>query len=1454
MAAQPERSFGKSFNRVGRLENAWAGALAQEDTARALERLRRVYPRFEEFGDQVAPMWLDFQMSLLTPRFLPGLTDEDFNQLRTIGARIAASGAFELPRTWWPLIDASAARGTPADIQRAHRMLTDIYTATTTRDEFRLHAAARLAQLEAVADEQLAVYADVVTRLPHPPAEVAGLVGGILNVGFDSADDQLRRAYALAGRIGGPPRSDTTFALGLGELLLFDRTEVAARMFETVLSRSAGHTEAMRGLLAAHLHARDFRMAVAVGARYPNLAPRARDLLILCQVLAWFEVRWTSTNPLLASATPPVTSARLAEIASGRDTGPWRDYALGRAYLLDGDAERARDALADVRVPGNADPDVLYHLGWAHLLCKNALGVRSSYEALDGSGRWALGCLLQDADPGAALPSPEPTAPEPMRAVAAARKALIGDGPIPAAIDLQSLVTPNAVQADLFEALRTALGVAVARKQTSELNALLRQALFNRLPAAERLIWTALALRTSDPDRSRQMLVRARDLGRDRAAVLLAHDALQNGRIDEVHDLLRDVRGPKAELLAAWADAHRGAHDVAASRFAELSGRGLAQAGYATALLSLRTAAEEWANGRLEQARTAAVRASTELRAATTRGMGRFEVSLLDHAARLLASATSAEELTWQDVSDQPWTARLLALVRLVRAPESVDAALIQSLADWPRNPADDAAAVGAMLRVALFAEDSSARAEATRFLIQLDKRSPNTETARAARAAAECVALRDGDGLESLPEEPLSALVGAAAALDDSNREEAVRNLRAAHAEDAASRMAVLVTLLADALEGRGLPSPLPFTASTNVETALAAAAAAGQVASGNAAAAADSMLRADGFVDRRRALPYLVQHAAKRGRKDAFATALAPIVREAAGKAEEPGGIGSLAAARYATVIGDFETAEQAWRRALDAVRLDEDRRAELRDEYGRFLSHQAAIADIDGDRATALDRLRAAARFRPGRASRVLGDLQAEKEVSTLLRALFPGSPIVDEQRPGRHVRLAELIAANEELGDVIWNGPSGEILDRWTSAAASTGTDIELWHVIAALAREDALARPAREPATDLARVQATALWALLLAEPLLRTHFEQRTLPDEADDEFRDELIEDLLVGLKARFTQAVAEGDLHTAKTCAGGLDGVRAGIAGAEVLLIDTSFSAVHNALVGEDDEFAPFAARAGRLIDEWGAELVESAERTLTDSDAIRALGADSGLDKNYAGAIKELDIVVQLVVPQKLALRTALRWGYDWWASMHNQGGVEEAVEAIDTVAAFAALLELSCTKGQAHVAENKALCDYHYAVGLSRMRLARKSTKAKSLQLLDECCTAMREALAWNPDEDAATRELCRARGRILFQRGEYGAAERELRDLRDNNREIAVLFHNYGIRRYDEARALLRIARTRQQLEAVYDPADEAERMLLQAVRFDPTDPNIRENVGLVEGLNRDINSKRLGLV
>jgi tetratricopeptide (TPR) repeat protein len=1430
---------------------------ARADASRALDGLRRLYPRFEALGEASAPLWPSFLESVLDARFFPYLGEADFDGLGAFGDRLAAARVIAPAQSRWLIAEASVARGTAIDLQRAYRLLTELCQAPWIQDDIRLGAAAKLARLGAVGDPQLAVYADVLTRRADPPAEVANLVAAILNVGFDSEAERLRLACSLAMRLGDPAaRADTAIAVGLGELLLRQRPRSAARLFAAALVHTAGHAEALRGLISAHLHARDYSPAIAAAHKAAAaLDPRCADLLILCQMLAWLEVRWSSGALTLASAAPPATAARLAEIAPGCDTGPWRDYALGRACLIEGDARQAQTLLTKVLDTGQSDTDIHYHAAWAHLLCRNPEGVRASYDALGGeAGSWALGCLLQDAEPGQELPAPLPVAPNGFERVAAAREALIADGQLLVTLDVRCLITPGARQTDLFEALRTALAVAVVRGLPFEPEAF-SPPLFARLPAAERLIWTALALHTSDPERSRLMLRHALELGQNRAALLLAVDAVHSGRPGEVRELLRDIRGPKAALLAAWADAHGGAGADAAAHFSTLSGLRLARADYAMALLALRDTADAWAHGNFDNAQAHARNAVTQLSTATTHGTGRFKVSLLKLVAELLASTMDPADVNWQDAAAQPWTARLLGLARLVRAPESVDADLVQRLAEWLPPETHSAALAQAALRVVLLAEDGAARQEAASILIQLSERSTDPDISRAARRGAAATRLRNGDKPADVPGDPLTALVGAGLALTGSDPAEAVRRLRAVESESGQAGQVALATVLANALEGTTPPNPLPFDAPATVAAALSVAAAIGLASAGDPVAAADAVLEAalahqhemTNLLDLRRLLPHLLVSATKRGHRDAATMVLAPAMRQAV--ADEHGS-GGLAVACYATLLGDFETAERAWRDLLERTPAQDDQVAEIRREYGRFLCHRAARADLDGDRPAARAHLRLAALYVPDKAREMFAQLESEQLVVTLINTIFPGSPLSESRWRARHPRLAELITANPDLRHALRSGRGGVILSLWQLASLDAGHDIELWHTLAILAREDTFARPVGPPTTDQARITATALWSVLLTDPALRAHFARLTLPAEADEAFRDEITEALLADQKARLTQALAHNDPDAAQRCLHGLDALQRGLTATRRLLDEGPFMAMAVHLAGDEAAFAPIVERVGKLLDAWGADLVAAAERTLTDGEAIRQLGEHSKLDKNYEAALSVLTIALRLQRPPSNVLYAALDWGYHWFLCLYDQDDDEAATAALDVVTPFAKLLMPRCTPGRGHTAENKALGWFSYARGLSAVRSARKAGGTRRAELFATARDLHKESNAWNSEWTPPKQAMCRAEGERLFAIGEFAEAERVLRDLNDDNEQIGVLYNNYGVDRVRDVRALLRVAESAEHVDAAQDFADEAERMHLQALRFQPDDPVIYGNIDSIAEIRNSIARKR----
>ena len=1480
MTTQPERSFGRYFSRAGRLENSWASAVAQTDSARALERLRALYRRFERQPAGAAHLWLPFQESVLDARFAGLLTDHDFERLSAVGQQSMIAARGNLTEAWSPLIEASLARQTAEGRQRAYILLTGLYWSSLVSEEERRRSAVTLAGFGVVGEEQLAVYADVAS-LPLPMPEVLALIDRVLQVGFDDDDQRLGRAYSLAVKLGDRvQRTDAVFALALGELLLNRRPQAALRHFQTVHAHDASDAEALRGVIAAHMHAREFSAAVSAATAATSSSPRCAELLALCRQLAWLDAPHSLTEIEAPDDSPPWTAARLAEVAPGRDTGPWLDYAIGRTHLLDGEAEQARRFLAPLPAAGLADPDVLYHAAWAGLLCQDVETVRTAFDALAAQpGSWALGCLLQDAAPGQAMPEPAPLVPSSFRAVAQAREALAGQGAASAPVDRLPLTLRDATRPDLFEALRTALGVAVARDDGPALESLIRQPLFARLPAAERLLWTGLAVRSFDPERARQQLHRALALGRKRAALILAVDALDDGRPDEARELLDGVTGPKAALALAWTDARTGALPQAVERFETLAQRGCAQADYALGLLALRDAAGAWARERTGQAKSRAEQAVKALTIASQRAPERFDTTSLAHAARLLAATPDVDSaLPWQEFPAQSWTARQLGFGRLVLAPEATDSPLLHAISRWalrplpestrqsapvPRDyPTEYVALAEAVLRVALLTTDTAICGQAAMLLAGLAERVPAPGIQAAARRAAACAALHAGNETAEASSDPLVALAAMPVVLGGEHtasgraaesRAEAVRILRAAVTEqssDPRPEYGALVALLADALDRGRLPERLPIDLPARAESALALAAAMG--AGGDEEAAAEILLRAlrtadvDDLVDLERVLAVLCIHVARQngGKRDAFATALAPTILRAAKSAGEPGGLGTHPVARYATVVGEFETADRLWLRALDEARADVIRLPRLRAEYGRFLCHRAVLAHLGGRRAQMFGYLRTAATYVPEPAERILRQLEADERVQKLVGGLFPESPILGWQRPGRYRSLDELITSNPDLRAALDEGRREQITGQWRLAVGRDRDgdgrgDIELWHTIAVLSREDALARPPEAAAAAQAGISATAIWMLLLAEPALPSLFGDRPHAAEAEALLRTQLIEELLVSQKVLLTRALAQRHLHAVRAHVHCLDSVRQGTAATRSLAAG-DFTDIA-ARIGSEADFAPISERAVALLAEWGAERITAGQLRLGERTAskrrARAIVAD------YGAAIEEVEIVAQLGLGLKDVLRIALEWHNGWLQSIHGTQDKRVGEHVVRSATRFVDILAPMCTPGQAGQPEVRTIAEHYIELGVFNFDIAP-----------DESIRLLEHARVWNPDAERVPDLLWEAYMRCLevarkhLDRGSLPDAEASMSLVPEGRRMLSTELNNRGVaklsRVYDTVVSFHR-RRTElspaQRANFLPDLLD-AERLLLEAGRLDPNETGIGENLEQIREL------------
>ncbi|WP_406104742.1 hypothetical protein OG698_21390 [Streptomyces sp. NBC_01003] len=816
---EPQRSLRKGLSRRGRLENAWASALDDADPRAGLVSLRAVLTGIEEYQDRTADLWPSFQQSFLGPRFLPHVEAADLDRLAQVGERMAAEGRIGLHQSWVPLADAAVARSDAGDRDFAVSLYTRLYRSAFVHEESRSIGATALARLGADQDDQLAVYVDIFRRYATVPPEVHQMVGYLLGAGFADETGRVERAHAFATQLSaaGLRLAGLDRTLGLGALLLNRETADAAAHFTRACTADPTDGEALRGLIAARLHSGAYAEALtAVRGREAALTPRGAELTDLCRMLEWLELDPGRDGPPGPATPAPLTAVRLATIGDGGDSRPWGRYALGRAQLLEGNADLAAKNLVVVADEFPDRTDLGYHAAWAQLLCgeHEAAGRRCRALLADGDARaWPLGCLLADTDPGHRATDEERTvmkgAAHAFTAVVSARLRL-AEGREPG-VDLawDPLGAEGATVPELLEALRTLLGVEVAGGRRNAVGHLTALSLFGRLPLPEQLLWRGLSALPEDRDRAHFLLEQARGQGHDRATLVLAVTELNAGHPDRAADLLDGVRGPKAELVRARAELALGRTADAGRRLDRLP---TPRARYESGVLALREATALWADGETDRAVQRAGWAAARLIDAQVTGPGALppvpaDAGRLARAARLLAEraarpADGTGAAPWRIVRHHPRTAWLLGLGQLLVEPRGAEPVLVEALVGWAGEAdgptaADvgDARAVEvlamALGRACLLGEVPSVQGELAEALGVLAEAWPLPAVAREARRAASLAgphdetakdadADADADAAAEIRDDPLLALPLAAAALRAGDRADAVRLLRA--------------------------------------------------------------------------------------------------------------------------------------------------------------------------------------------------------------------------------------------------------------------------------------------------------------------------------------------------------------------------------------------------------------------------------------------------------------------------------------------------------------------------------------------------------------------------------------------------------------------------------------------------------------------------------------------------
>ncbi|GAA1557024.1 hypothetical protein GCM10009678_45050 [Actinomadura kijaniata] len=906
-----EGAFGRIFNRDRRLRRRWTAALAEPDPARALARLREIRDGIAADPAGTGGLWPEFQAAMLDPRLLPLLTGDDFAALEDAGARTGAGA-------WWPLIAARAARGEEREAR------------------------------------------ELIGRCPPSlPPEWTGLARELLRVDFGSGLLRVREAGEAARRLAVPGLEGT---LALHALLVGDDPARAAALLE----HAPADETAFAALLAARLRLGEHAAVAALAARPGRPTSRAiEELAELGRALHWLDTPDPTADSTADPTTGPVPVERLVRFTVALHAGEWLDYAIGRTYLLDGDARRAARVLVPLADAFPGRPDWAYHAAWALLLTGDHEGIARLH---DRSPTWATACLLRDAAPDTATPqtAPETAPPAAYADLAAARAALAGGARVP--IESRDWLRTGGPLGDHLEALRTVLGLRYARRAAWPMTQAVESPLFQRLPAPERLRWQGLAALLTDPGRGRALLTEAaRVHGYGRAALALAVHEAREGDLAAARRLLDGpprLEGRKPELLRTWLQARDDDADHASPDRLDALAGDLSRARHAAAHLRLRRAVLGQDHSDTEEVRRLLAEAA---RAFGVPGDPRA-LRALARAAEALATGeppVGEPAALRRAVPGHPWATWVLGLAELSADGAGADPALAARLAAMAEGSARaDAVLAAALAGACLRAAEH--------------ERGPFADLLAGRAAAHDHPEVRRLHGLVHGAGFPV-ALTAARRALTAGDRDAALAALRDAPAAGPVERR--IRDLLAAALAGEpgdaelpeGLPAPL---------TALLATAQAAALAGTDPQRCRTLLLRAlphydvTRLVDLGRALPALCAAPGQGG--GARPRELSALDRRAA--ADD--GFDPLTLARCATAVGDHQTADKAWRTAL---RGTDD--PAVREEYGGYLCHRAVVAHRDGGALEAARLLRGAARILDGQEpSQFLPD---EDEVAEIRR---------------------------------------------------------------------------------------------------------------------------------------------------------------------------------------------------------------------------------------------------------------------------------------------------------------------------------------------------------------------------------------------------------------------------------------------------------------------------------
>ncbi|HET8845603.1 MAG TPA: hypothetical protein VFN35_29315, partial [Ktedonobacteraceae bacterium] len=545
---EPKVSFIDSFTNEGRLKKLWVSALAEADPVTSLELMRDVRRKMHESPAEFAHIWLPFLDTFFAANRVRRLLGTDLRAVEEMGRLLpqvkTPPNAPAPADIWLQLVKAYDARD---ESPQALALLARIYRHPTTGERVKSQCIRQLAQRGAMSDDYLSLYLEYLqnSREPYSENVLLAALGQLFEVDFGTDPDHLKRAQFVAQSLFSSgiflPRQRTV--QGLAALLLERAPSEALNAFASACEADLTDNIALCGLLSCWMRLGNYSEVIARMSdnRYaPYLKhPVIAGLLDICNAVVWLD---HPDQPDLPRHDTTYLQ-QLKSLALHQYAGDIVLSTLGRLFLLKGNAREALAALTSLKSLAKEHPQWVYYTAWAYALTGSSTEIVQLFLTLAGwPGQWAIASLLVDRNPQLA---------EECGAVALLKNIAEMDGPLAPVLKQKLALTCKlyprnkvvkpAGGSSFLEGELEILRIQLASTdEASEIEQLIRQPLFRRLPLADQLFWEGLLVwRQNDQKQGLALLERAaRSMGNRRAALFLGVYLLQHAQKEQARPYL----------------------------------------------------------------------------------------------------------------------------------------------------------------------------------------------------------------------------------------------------------------------------------------------------------------------------------------------------------------------------------------------------------------------------------------------------------------------------------------------------------------------------------------------------------------------------------------------------------------------------------------------------------------------------------------------------------------------------------------------------------------------------------------------------------------------------------------------------------------------------------------------------------------------------------------------------